>query len=141
MPSCAYRLGDRLIKLMLVDHSASQHLRQHMIAPRFGASWISIRPQTIGRLRQTSQQRRLRKTQIRARPSEVAPACRAGADEVAAEGGAVEILDQDLLLGLNPLDLLGANGLLDLVPESPPARLAQAMKLHRQRACAAMDAK
>src|SRR5258708_16736119 len=104
-----------------------------MIASRLGALRISIRAQTIWGLRQPRQQRRFSEAEIGARAAEVAPACRAGADQIAAEGRAIEILDQDLLLRARPLDLPGANRLLDLLEQRSRSRLAPALNLHRHR--------
>ena len=53
-----------------------------------------------GIFRQTRQQRGLRETEFATRSAEISPTGRACADEISAEGRAIEIFSQNLLLAL-----------------------------------------
>ena len=93
-----------------------------------------------GILREAGQQRGLRETEITTGAAEVAKACSACADEVAAEGGAVDVLGEDVGFGFVEFELLGAKCLDGFVEPSVALVLAQTGDLHGEGACAALGA-
>ena len=126
-------LRERRVALLRGDAPAGGHALEHIGLPLLRALQAPVGPQPRGRLRDAREQRRLGQAQVFRSFAEVAPARGLNADEVRAEGRAVEILRQDFVLRENPFHLQGAERLDELGAKRARARLGQAHHLHRKR--------
>ena len=138
------RIGERLIlgvaPLGGGDVSCLLHACQDRVLAGHGAVEVPVRPQALGGLRQAGQQGGLGQREFGGRLAEVVPRRGLGPAEVPAVGRHVQVDVENLVLGLQPVQLQGPQRLDGLGPDGARPLVHHAADLHVEGAGAGDDA-
>ena len=125
--------GLGLLALHVGDHAEGLHAVENVGAAPEGAGQVAVGAEARRRLGESGEKGRLGEVEPGRRPAEPDLRRRLDADEVRAEGRAVEVLRENLLLRHRALKAEGLEGLENLVQERALVRLDEAHRLHRDR--------